>query len=216
MRLRIGARPGSARDDVAEAALGTATTTRFASSTGASAIVVARRPRGRRRAGSAGSGRCRGSRPPARASRQASVTVVAVVDEEPRERRPPRPAADDDDVSLGALEVDRHRDALQLEARAQLVLDPVAVVARHEPRVVDEDAQPRRPRRRLRRVEELEPAPALAGRARPRLLELAERAVERGRRDPGRVLREQRLDVVEQPAEAATGRARRPRPPGGR
>ena len=65
--------------------------------------------------------------------------------------------------------------------------------------------KPRRPRRRLRAVEELEPAPTLAGRARPRLLQLAERAVEHGGRDPGDVLGEERLDVVEQPPEAAAG-----------
>ncbi len=40
-RLRIGARPGSASTTSRKATLGTATTTRFASSTGASSMVVA-------------------------------------------------------------------------------------------------------------------------------------------------------------------------------
>ena len=41
-------------------------------------------------------------------------------------------------------EVDRDGDALDLEPLAQLVLDPVAVVARDQPRVVDEEAEARR------------------------------------------------------------------------
>ena len=63
----------------------------------------------------------------------------------------------------------------------------------------------KRQRPRLRAVEELETAPTLPGRAWPRLLQLAERAVEHGGRDPGDVLGEEGLDVVEQPPEAAAG-----------
>jgi hypothetical protein len=37
-------------------------------------------------------------------------------------------------------EVDRHRYPLELEPLAQLVLDPVGVVARDEALIVDEDA----------------------------------------------------------------------------
>ncbi len=44
VRLSTGALPGSAPTTPAKAALGTATTTRFASSSGASAIVVATMP----------------------------------------------------------------------------------------------------------------------------------------------------------------------------
>ena len=62
----------------------------------------------------------------------------------------------------------------QLEPLAQLVLDPVAVVARDEPRVVDGEPEARRPRRDLCAVEEVEAPLALRRRlarlasARPR------------------------------------------------
>ena len=59
---------------------------------------------------------------------------MPAVAEQARERRPPRPAADDDRPFTYALRTksidDRH--ALELEPLAQLVLDPVAVVARDE------------------------------------------------------------------------------------
>src|SRR5512134_2537845 len=101
---------------------------------------------------------------------------------------------------LRALEVDRDGDALELESRPELVLDPVAVVARHEPRVVHEDAEPRRARGRLGAVQQLQAAAALSGWTGAGLLQLRQGAVERGGRDPRAVLREERLDVVEQAA----------------
>src|SRR5262245_26310273 len=76
--------------------------------------------------------------------------------------------------SFALDEVDRHGDTFEVEALAQLVLDPVPVVARDEAGVVDEDAKPRRPRRHLRAVEQPQAAAALR-RARPRLAQLAER-----------------------------------------
>src|SRR4029079_5523294 len=77
-------------------------------------------------------------------------------------------------------------------------------------------AQAGRARRALRGVEELEPAPPLPRRAWPGLLELTEGLVQRGCRDARRVLGVERLDVVEQPAQAAAGQRggrdrRRPR-----
>src|SRR4029078_6679753 len=62
------------------------------------------------------------------------------------------------ETSRALDEVDRHRDTLELEPVAQLVLDPVAVVARHETRVVDEDAEARRALVDLRGVEEIQAA----------------------------------------------------------
>ena len=142
MRLSTGDRPGSARTTSPNEALGTATTTRFASSTGAS---------GDRRRGDAGEVDVRrvARVAPRLADRGRLLRVAAgerhlvpVVDEQARERRPPRAAAHDDDVHeapripapmlFGALEVDRDRHALERRSAAQLVLDPVAVVARHE------------------------------------------------------------------------------------
>src|SRR5207237_140753 len=66
-------------------------------------------------------------------------------------------------TSRAPYEVDRHGYALQAEALAQLVLDPVAIVARDEPRIVDEDSEARWPRVDLRGVEQIQ-APAVARR----------------------------------------------------
>src|SRR5579862_9604271 len=89
----------------------------------------------------------------------------------------PRPET----ASSGSFhEVDRDRDALQVEALAQPVLDPVAVVARDEARVVDEDAKARRPHADLGAVEEVEPAAARSARRLPRLAQLRQRAVQLG------------------------------------
>src|SRR5919108_696838 len=55
-----------------------------------------------------------------------------------------------------AHEVDRHGHALELEVLAQPVLDPVAVVARDQARVVDEEAEARRADAGLRAGEENE------------------------------------------------------------
>src|SRR2546423_6664830 len=72
-----------------------------------------------------------------------------------------------------ADEVDRDRHALEVEALAQPVLHPVAVVARHQPRVVHVDAEARRARRHLCPVQEVQPLAVLRGRL-PRLAQLAE------------------------------------------
>src|SRR5437588_1289848 len=87
-------------------------------------------------------------------------------------------------------EVDRDGHALEVEAPPQLVLDPVAVVARHEPRVVHVQPEARWPRLHLRSVEEVEALSVPRGRL-ARLAELAERAVElRGGHAPGMALEE--------------------------
>src|SRR5947199_8889382 len=78
--------------------------------------------------------------------------------------QPPSGAAD---------EVDADRDAVEVEARPQLVLEPVAVVARDQARVVDEDAEARRSRRHLRAVEQIQPL-ASPRRRLPRLAQLGE------------------------------------------
>src|SRR5207237_7459352 len=85
-----------------------------------------------------------------------------------------------DRVAFGRLardEVDRHRHAFQLEAFAQLVLDPVAVVAGHEPPVVDREAEARWARRDLRAVQEVQSL-AVPGRRLPPLAQLREDAVQ--------------------------------------
>src|SRR4029079_10744948 len=107
-------------------------------------------------------------------------------------------------VSRALNEVDRDRHAGEVKPFAQLVLDPVGVVARDEARVVDVDPDPRRPGRDLGAVEQVEPLP-LRGRRLPRLAQLRQGVVERRRRDPAGVLLEQVGDVDEQPVEAAAG-----------
>ena len=138
VRLSTGAVPGSARRPRANARLGTATTTSSASASGASATARLD-PAEVAVAGSAGCARSRRSPAPAPRSRHASVDLVPAVARADGERRPPRAAADDDDLMHGVHEVDRRPAPFQLEALAQLVLDPVAVVARHQRPVVDED-----------------------------------------------------------------------------
>src|SRR5438105_2050035 len=91
------------------------------------------------------------------------------------------------------------------EALAQPVLDPVAVVARDESRVVDEEAEPRGAYTGLRAVEEVEPPAARPARRLPGFAELGERAVQLGRRDPDGVPVEELGDPVEQALEAAAG-----------
>src|SRR3954453_8951569 len=95
-------------------------------------------------------------------------------------------------------EVDRHGYSLELEALAELVLDPVAVIARHEAGIVDEKTEARRPCRHLRSVEQIEPAPA-AGWGLARLAQLGQELVQLRGRDAGLVLLELDLDPVEQP-----------------
>ena len=137
------------------------------------------------------------------ASRQASVTSCSrfcrtrenAVPHDPRRRRRPSRALD---------EVDRDRHALEVKAFAQLVLDPVRVVARDEARVVDVDPDARRPRGDLGAVEQVQPLPRLRRRL-SRLAQLGERVVQRRRRDPAGVLVEELGDVLEQPVEAAAG-----------
>src|SRR5579884_198197 len=105
-------------------------------------------------------------------------------------------------------EVDRDRHAVEAEALAQPVLDPVAVVPRDEPRVVDEHAEARRTHPDLGAVKEVEPAAARAARRLSRLAQLRERAVQLGGRDPRGVTVEELGYAVEQPLEAASGMRR--------
>src|SRR5919204_3084882 len=128
-------------------------------------------------------------------------------------RRPDRPRT----TSLNSAERNRSPPALlQLEAVSELVLDPVAVVACHEPRVVDEEAEARWPRTHLRAIEEVEAA-AVARRRLPGLPQARKEAVQFRRGDPARVLVELLLDPVEQagdptPRLRGDGQDRRPLP----
>src|SRR5207253_10043888 len=88
----------------------------------------------------------------------------------PTNRLPPRESA-----SAGSChEVDRDRDAVEAEALAQPVLDPVAVIACHEAGIVDGEAKARRAHPDLRAVEEVEPAAARPARRLARLTQLGE------------------------------------------
>ena len=87
---------------------------------------------------------------------------------------------------------------------AELVLDPVAVVARDEARVVHGEAEARRPRRDLGAVEQVEPLAAARGRL-ARLLQLAEEPVQLAGRDPAGVLVEELGDLVEHARDPAAG-----------
>src|SRR3954463_10718647 len=103
-------------------------------------------------------------------------------------------------------EVDRDRHAVQVESLTQLVLDPVAVVARDEAGVVDEDADARRAHADLRAVEEVEPPPpARPARGLSRLAQPREGTVQLGRREPRDMPVEELRDPVEEPLEAAAG-----------
>ena len=134
------------------------------------------RPRTGRRRRSAGCARVAIARTSWRRERDVSRSASSA------RTRPPRAAADDDDLSRACAEVDRHRHALELEPLAQLVLDPVGVVARDEARVVDGEAEARRARRRPARRRAGSGAVAL-GRRLARLPQLAEEAVQLRRRD---------------------------------
>src|SRR5439155_26805034 len=101
-------------------------------------------------------------------------------------------------------EVDRDRYALELEALAQLVLDPVAVVASDQGRVVDRETEARGSRGYLRSVEEVQ-APTLARRGLAPLTELCQKTVELGRRDACGVLVVELFDRIEQPLDPAAG-----------
>src|SRR5262249_32477718 len=106
--------------------------------------------------------------------------------------------------SLRGYEVDGDGNALEPEPRAQLVLDPVAVVARDQAPVVHEQPEARRTRRDLRPVEQVQ-ASTPSSRRLPRLAQLLEGAVELGRRDPAREADEERLDELQQTLEPASG-----------
>src|SRR5204862_6885501 len=101
-------------------------------------------------------------------------------------------------------EVDRHGGTLELEPLTQAILDPVAVVARDERRIVDEEAKARRARLRLRPLQEIEPA-AGARRRLPLLAQLGEEPGQLTRRAARDVLRELQLDLVEEPLHDAAG-----------
>src|SRR5262245_62775555 len=74
-------------------------------------------------------------------------------------------------------EVDRDGNAFQLEALAQPVLHPVAVVARHQRWIVHEEAKARWAPARLRAVEEVQPL-ARALRRLTLLAQLGEKSVQ--------------------------------------
>ena len=176
VRLTIGAVPGSEGTTSAKTLLGTATTTTSASAIGASAIVAAATPR--RSTPRA----YRGLRPVACDHRdllrvaRSKRHVVAVVAEQARERRAPRARADDDGLHSDVTKSIETGTPSSPNRLAQLVLDPVPVVARHEPSIVHEEPEARRPRGDLRAVHEVEsPAPAAR-----RLARLSKLAAERG------------------------------------
>src|SRR5947199_10804595 len=110
-------------------------------------------------------------------------------------------------TSRAADEVDRHGNAVKAEPLTQLVLDPVAVVARDQRLIVYEDAEAWRPFADLRRVEHVQPLAVLRRRL-PLVAEVGERLVQLRRRHLGDVAVEELLDRVEQPVEAATGLCR--------
>src|SRR5215475_12798287 len=110
-------------------------------------------------------------------------------------------------MSTAPYEVDRDRHAFELEPVAELVLDPVAVVARNERGVVHEETEPRRPRMNLRPVEEIEP-PAVPRRRLADLAELGQEPVQLGGRDPVGVLVELAFDPVEEARDASAGLGR--------
>src|SRR5690242_276885 len=80
-------------------------------------------------------------------------------------------------------EVDRDGHALELETLAHLVLDPVGVVARHQPAVVDREAEARRTGRDLRAVQQVQALAVLRRRLAP-FAELRVASVQLGRRAP--------------------------------
>ena len=180
--------PAATRTTARKARLGSATTTRSASATAPPRSGSRRRRRGRRRqeprvaAGLADRARVLGVAA-SRASRRARGRRAGARSRSPTTRRRRRPRS-----SRPPPEVDRDRHALELEPLAQLVLDPVAVVAGDEARVVHREAEARRARRDLRAVEQVE---ALAARATaagaPRCSSPRKRFSSR-RRDPAGVL----------------------------
>ena len=115
-------------------------------------------------------------------SRAASVTSCPRSSQHARERRPPGPRSDDDGLHARLHEVDRHGHALELEPLAELVLDPVAVVARDQAGVVDEEAEAGRAHGGLGAVEEVQ-ALSVSGRRLADLPQLAEEAVQLAGRD---------------------------------
>ena len=146
VRLSTGARPASDATTSPKTRLGTATTTSSASATGASSMDAASMP-------ARSTSRQVARVPAGLADRLRLLRVaagerdlVAARGEQDGERRPPRPRADDDDPHERRTKSIDDRDAFEAEPLAQLVLDPVAVVARDEARIVDEEAEARRPR----------------------------------------------------------------------
>ena len=193
-RLRTGAsRPRTCSSTLAERDVGSATgasTTRSASVVRARLVDACRRASARERR--RGRGRAAGA--------QNAV--------------PHAPAADDDDSHDRSPEVDRHRHALQLEPLAQLVLDPVGVVARDEAGIVDGEPEARRPRRRpaRRRAGSAGARPSTAAARTPSARARNGSAPRSGSRADVAVV--QLLDLVEQARDAAAG-LRRDRDEGG-
>src|SRR5512132_1733094 len=106
--------------------------------------------------------------------------------------------------SSAADEVDDHGNAFEAELLAHPVLDPVAVVAGEEARVVDEEAKARRPGRDLRSIQKVEPPIVLRGPG-PLLAQLAEEAVELTGADAAHMLRVELLDLGQEPSHASPG-----------
>src|SRR5579862_38992 len=186
-RLRIGAVPGSASTRSPNAALGTAATM-TSTSAGASASAIACAPL------RSTCWRWRGFQPFSLIASACSLLRQARTTSWSRSRRrrvnavPHAPAPTTKNRISGSFhEVDRDRHALEPELLAQLVLDPVAVVARHEAGVVDREPEAWRADADLCAVEEVETAAALPARWLPRLAQLAEGAVQLRRRDPREV-----------------------------
>src|SRR5262249_3358981 len=138
-------------------------------------------------------------------SRQASVTSWSRSASRRENAVPQEPPPTTTTFTSGAShEVDRDRNPFELEAVSQLVLDPVPVVARDQPGVVDEEGEPRRAGARLRAVEQVQALAAARGRL-PCSTQLLQEAVQLGSGDAPRVLRVQLLDPVEQASDAAAG-----------
>src|ERR1044072_7447407 len=111
-------------------------------------------------------------------------------------------------TGLALHEVDDQRDAVHAEAGAQAVLDVVRVVARDALARVDLDREARRALADLRGVEQLQAVALLGGRL-ACLDDLADEAVELGRRDPALHPVAEREHLLEQAVDvAARQRAR--------
>ena len=102
--------------------------------------------------------------------------------EQMRERGPPGARADDDGLHERLTKSIATGTPSRSKLLAELVLDPVAVVAGDQAGVVDEEAEARRAHGRLGAVEEVQPLP-VSRRGLADLPQLAEEAIQLARRD---------------------------------